>query len=97
MNLETVYVTKNFHGLFSAFLFFKKNRLHMHLGPNNFFFEFLKSSKLFTNLIFSGSEFHTCGPSVLRLLLPKALVLYLSTNKFCFYDLYMEIDKLFFS
>ena len=49
---------KDFHGLFSAFSFLKEHELHMHLGPNHFFSEFLKSAKSVTKLIFSGSEFH---------------------------------------
>ena len=32
-------------------------KLHMHLGLNHFFIEFLKSTRFFTNLIFCGSEF----------------------------------------
>ena len=40
MLLYMVYVMKDFHGLFSAFSFLKENKLHMHLGPNNFLLNF---------------------------------------------------------
>ena len=48
---------KDFHGLFSAFSLLKECKLHMDLGPNRLFIEFLKSAKFF-DLIFSWSEFH---------------------------------------
>ena len=32
-------------------------KLHVHLGLNHFFIEFLKSTRFFTNLIFCESEF----------------------------------------
>ena len=88
---------KDFHGLFSAFSLLKERKLHMHLGPNRLFIGFLKSAKFF-NLIFSWSEFHICGPSAFRLLLPKAAVyeICLQTDS-AFYDLHMENDKVFFS
>ena len=42
-----------------AFSFLKENKLHMHLGPNHFFIEFLKSTKFVVfDLIIPGSEFH---------------------------------------
>ena len=40
---------KDFHGLFSAFA-----QLHMHLGPNHFVIEFLKSTEFFADMVFSG-------------------------------------------
>ena len=46
---------KDFHGLFSAFSLLKECKLHMDLGPNRLFIEFLKSAKFF-DLIFSWSE-----------------------------------------
>ena len=42
----------------------------------------------------SGNEFHIWGPSILRLLLPIAPVLWLSTNRLGFYDLYMDTDEI---
>ena len=54
MNLEVVYVMKDFHGLFSAFLFLKRRKWHMYLG----FLEFLKFTKFVTDLIFSESKRH---------------------------------------
>ena len=55
MSLSVLYVMKHFHGLFSTFSFLREHKLHMHLGPNNFFIEFLKSTTFVTDLIFSGS------------------------------------------
>ena len=49
---------KDFHGLFCAFSFLKEQKLHIHLGLNHLFIEFLKSTKFVTDLIFSGSKFH---------------------------------------
>ena len=37
--------------------FLKEHMLHVHLRPNHFHFEFLKSTKFVINLIFPGSEF----------------------------------------
>ena len=48
---------KDFHGLFSAFSLLKERKLHMHLGRNLLFIEYLKSAKFF-DLIFSWNEFH---------------------------------------
>ena len=43
---------------FLEFHFLKKHKLHMHLGQNYLFIEFLKSTKFVTDLIFSRSGFY---------------------------------------
>ena len=58
MNILLVHVMKDFYDLFSASLFLKEPKLHMHFGPNHFFTEFLKSAKFVTDLTFSGSELY---------------------------------------
>ena len=56
MFLKVLFVTKDFHGLFSAFFLKKEHKFHMHLRPNHFCIEFLKSIKFVIDYIFSGSE-----------------------------------------
>ena len=81
MNLEVVYVMKDFHGLFSAFLFLKRRKWHMYLE----FLEFFKFTKFVTDLIFSESKRHIWLSIIFRLLSPKFAALWLWTNRFCFF------------
>ena len=75
---------KDFYGLFSAVSFLKGHKVAHAFRTEPFFIEFLKSTKFVTDLIFSGSEVHFWEPSVFGLLSPKAAVLWLCPNRFCF-------------
>ena len=66
---------KDFRRLFSAFSFLKEHQLHMHLGSNHIFIEFLTSTKLGTDLIFPGMNSVFEGQVIFSLLSPKAVVL----------------------
>ena len=54
---------KDFHGLFSAFLFFKEHKLHMHLGPSisegQVFLDFYHQKLLFYDFVQRDSFFMT--------------------------------------
>ena len=41
---------------------FKRQYLHLHFGPDQFFIKLLKVEIESVDFILSGKEFHICGP-----------------------------------
>ena len=50
---------------------FSRHKLHLHVGPDHFFFKSLSLYSSYVDLMFSGNEFHMCVPSDLKLLFPN--------------------------
>ena len=59
---------------------YKRQFLHLHFGLHQFLIKFLKTEIVSVDFIFSGKEFHTCGPIAQRLLSPKLAVFLLCTK-----------------